>query len=168
MNSTPFRSIIGRLDRYLRCWAVLLTSKLIALCLRPTILDWRGSMSNYLICKKVAQTILIVLIFANSVSSGAAQSRGEDNSMIDRVSGVKKSTFRILVNGQPSGTGFAVSRDGLILTSFHVVQLIQQAPNNQVQISIAPQIEVQTEDGTKYAATVHPSCQNAGLQDAIS
>ncbi len=80
--------------------------------------------------------------------------------MIDRVAMIKKSTFLILINGKSAGTGFAISKDGLIATCFHVVQEITSV-DDKVQISFAKQIEVQLNDGSKYPATVHPACQTA-------
>ena len=75
--------------------------------------------------------------------------------MKERVKLIKQSTVRVLVNGQASGTGFTVLKDGLIATCFHVVQHIQAAPNGQTQITYASPIEVELNDGTKLAATVH-------------
>lgn len=86
----------------------------------------------------------------------------------ERVGQIKKSTVRIFVNGRPSGTGFIISKAGLIATCFHVVQQIQPAPNGQPQISYAPSIQVEFTDGNKLAATVHPSCVNQGFMEALS
>ena len=46
----------------------------------------------------------------------------KDASMKDRVAKIKESTVRILVDDRPMGTGFIVSKKGLVATCFHVVQ----------------------------------------------
>ena len=69
--------------------------------------------------------------------------------MKERVKRIKRATVRILINGQPSGTGFVISGAGLIGTCFHVVQHVQAAPNGQTQITYAPSIEVEFKDGNK-------------------
>ena len=73
--------------------------------------------------------------------------------MEQRFAQIKMSTVRILIKGRASGTGFVISRDGLIATCFHVVQHIQETPNGQTQISYAPSIEVESSDGNKLTAT---------------
>ena len=88
--------------------------------------------------------------------------------MKQRLAQIKRLTVRILVNGQASGTGFVISRDGLIATCFHVVQHIQAAPNGQTQITYAPSIGVEFNDGNRLPATVHKSCQNQGFLEALS
>lgn len=50
----------------------------------------------------------------------------EISEMKDRVEQIKKSTVRVLVNGQARGTGFVVTKDGSIASCFHVVQHLQQ------------------------------------------
>ncbi len=92
----------------------------------------------------------------------------EDANMKDRVAQVKESTVRILVNGHPVGTGFIVSKKGLIATCFHVVQHVQPTPNGQTHITHATTIEVEFTDGTKSPATVHQFCQNQGFLEALS
>ena len=88
--------------------------------------------------------------------------------MKQRLTQIKGSTVRILTGGQALGTGFIISRDGLIATCFHVVQHIQAAPNGQTQINYAPSIEIEFNDGNKLPATVHKSCQNQGFIEALS
>lgn len=88
--------------------------------------------------------------------------------MKQRFVQIKRATVRILINRQPSGTGFVISRDGLIATCFHVVQHFQPAPGGQTQITYAPSIEVEFNDGSKLPATVHSSCQNQGFFEALS
>jgi S1-C subfamily serine protease len=88
--------------------------------------------------------------------------------MKQRLTQIKRSTVRILTGGQASGTGFVISRDGLIATCFHVVQYIQATPDGQTQITYASSIEVEFSDGNKLPATVHKSCQNQGILEALS
>lgn len=87
--------------------------------------------------------------------------------MKDRIAAVKVSIVRVFVDGQPAGSGFVVSKDGLIATCFHVVQRNEPAPNNQTHILYAPNIQVEFSNGTKLTATVHASCQNQGFAQAM-
>lgn len=86
--------------------------------------------------------------------------------MRQRVQRVKESTVRILVNGNPAGTGFAVA-ENLVATNFHVVQQLTPAAGGQTQVSYGSKIEVQLQDGRVLAATPHPSVVGPGLQGAI-
>lgn len=88
--------------------------------------------------------------------------------MKNRMPKIKESTVRILVDDHPVGTGFVVSKKGLIVTCFHVVQHVQPASNGQTQITHATNIKVEFSDGTKSPAVVHPSCQNQGFIEALS
>jgi serine protease Do len=88
--------------------------------------------------------------------------------MKERVKRIKRATVRILINGQPSGTGFVISGAGLIGTCFQVVQNIQAAPNGQAQITYSPSIEVEFNDGNKLPGTVYESCQSQGFLEALS
>lgn len=92
----------------------------------------------------------------------------EISSMKERIEKIKKSVVRIHVNGNPSGTGFIVSENGLVATCFHVVQNIQPGPNNQTQITHASNIEIELHDGTKLPGNIHQSCQNQGFLEALS
>jgi serine protease Do len=88
--------------------------------------------------------------------------------MKQRLAQIKKATVRILVNGQPSGSGFIISRDGLVATCFHVVQHLLPVSNEQTQITYAASIEVEFSDGNKLPATVSGLCQNQGFLEALS
>jgi len=88
--------------------------------------------------------------------------------MKQRLAQIKRVTVRILINGQSSGTGFVISRDGLIATCFHVVQHVRPATGGHPQITYAPSIEVEFNDGNKLPATVHNSCQNQGFLEALA
>lgn len=115
--------------------------------------------------------VILSFTFSNATAipfNSVTASPFEVGNMKERIAQIKKSTVRVLVNSQASGTGFVVSPKGLIATCFHVVQLLQPAPNGQTLITYAPNIEVEFNDGTKLPATVHPSCQNQGLLEALS
>jgi serine protease Do len=88
--------------------------------------------------------------------------------MKQRLAQVKKATVRILVNGQPSGSGFIISGDGLVATCFHVVQQLLPVSNEQTQVTYATSIEVEFNDGQKLPATVRGSCQDQGFLEALS
>lgn len=92
---------------------------------------------------------------------------GQPRSAIqERVQRVKQSTVRILVNGNPAGTGFAVA-ESLVATNFHVVQQLTPAPGGHTQVTYGSKIEVQLQDGRVLTATPHPSVSGQGLQAAI-
>ena len=86
--------------------------------------------------------------------------------MRQRVKRVKESTARILVNGSPAGTGFAVAAN-LIATNFHVVQQLTPGPGGQTQVAYATAIRVQLADGRSLPATPHPSVIGGNLVTAI-
>lgn len=114
--------------------------------------------------------LLISLILLLSVSC-AAQSLISPERNVDmkqRITQLKKSTVRIFVDGKAVGSGFIVSKNGLVATCFHVVQKNKPAPNNQTQIGYSTTIEVEFSDGTKLPAAVHSSCQNQGFLEALS
>ncbi|MDD5007239.1 MAG: serine protease [Syntrophorhabdaceae bacterium] len=83
-----------------------------------------------------------------------------------RVQRVKESTAIILVNGQPAGTGFAVT-ENIIATNFHVVQQSSPATGGQTQITYARNIEVRLYDGRQLPATPHPSVLGTNLSARI-
>ena len=86
--------------------------------------------------------------------------------MQQRVQRVKEGTVRVLVNGNPAGTGFAVT-ENMIATDFHVVQQLTPTASGQAQITYAPKIEVQLHDGRRFAASPHSSVSGQNLQTAI-
>ncbi|MBI5848748.1 MAG: hypothetical protein HZB31_12550 [Nitrospirae bacterium] len=90
----------------------------------------------------------------------------KESQMNQRVKKIRESVFRIVVNGQPSGTGFAVAPD-LVATDFHVVQQISQAPNGQTSVTFAQQIEVEFADGTRFPAMPHPTVSGANLKESL-
>src|SRR5882724_10352901 len=113
---------------------------------------------------KIQPAYLTTILIAFVVSGGAAaQSR---TSMQQRIARAKASTVRILVGGNPSGTGFVVA-ENLVATDFHVVQTLSAAPNGQTKVEYASKIEVQLPDGRVLAVTPHPSVLGNGLQEAI-
>ncbi|MBN1274529.1 MAG: trypsin-like peptidase domain-containing protein [Candidatus Aminicenantes bacterium] len=88
--------------------------------------------------------------------------------MIQRHQLIKESTVQVFINGQPSGTGFIISEDGLIGTCYHVVQYAQPAANGQTQITYASNIEVVLHDKKRFRADVHSSCQNSNFVNSVS
>lgn len=86
--------------------------------------------------------------------------------MRQRVQRVKDSTVRILVNGTPAGTGFAVAAN-LVATNFHVVQQLSAAPGGQTQVAYAAAIQVQLADGRLLPAAPHPSVVGNNLVTAL-
>jgi len=88
--------------------------------------------------------------------------------MEQRSEQIKRSVVRIFVNGKALGTGFIISKDGLVATCFHVVQHIQESPDGKTHVTYASSIEVEFNDGSKLPATVHSSCNNQGLLEALS
>jgi len=108
-------------------------------------------------------TVFVLAVCFGSASLLLGQSR---SAMQQRVQGVKESTVRILVNGIPSGTGFAVAPN-LVATNFHVVQQLSPAPNGQTQVTYAARIEVQLHDGRVLPGMPHPSVSGHGLQTAL-
>jgi len=86
--------------------------------------------------------------------------------MQQRVQRVKEGTVRVLVNGNPVGTGFAVA-ENLVATDFHVVQQLTPTAGGQTQITYAPKIEIQLQDGRRHVASPHPSVSGQNLQAAI-
>ena len=73
----------------------------------------------------------------------------------ERLARIRNATVRILINGLPKGTGFVISKDGLIATAFHVVFHEYLSDDTQ---TISSSIEVEFNDGLKLPATVHKSC----------
>ncbi|HUU12791.1 MAG TPA: serine protease [Terriglobia bacterium] len=87
--------------------------------------------------------------------------------MQQRIQRAKEGAVRVLVEGRPVGTGFAISTS-VIATNFHVVQQIVPTAAGQTQISYASNIEVQLQDGRVLPATPHPSVLGNGLKGAVS
>ena len=88
--------------------------------------------------QKISATLILAIALTVAYTS-AAQS---ENLMRQRVKQAKESTVRIVVNGNPVGTGFAVAA-GLIATNFHVVQQFSAVAGGKTRIDYASKIEVQ-------------------------
>ncbi len=128
-------------------------------------------------CDKMKNFIFIISIilftsllgcFNADANNQNSHTSKKDASMKDRVAKIKESTVRILVDERPVGTGFIVSKKGLVATCFHVVQHAQTTVNGQTQITHATNIKVEFSDGIKSPATIHQACQNQGFQKALS
>lgn len=87
--------------------------------------------------------------------------------MRERYRRIRESTVKILINGERSGSGFAVGKD-LVATSFHVVQDVSPVPDDQIAVAYAANIEVELQDGRKLAAVPHPSVTEKDFAEALS
>lgn len=85
----------------------------------------------------------------------------------ERLAKISKSTVRIYIDGKPKGTGFIISENGLIATTFHVIAKTISTPYGQTHITYASSIEVQLDDGEILPAIVHASCIGKGLHGSI-
>ncbi len=84
-----------------------------------------------------------------------------------RIDRIKQSIVRIHVDGEPRGTGFVITENGLIATAFHVIGKTVHPSNDQAYITYASSIEVEFDDGYKLPARVHKSCIGQGLHGAV-
>lgn len=109
--------------------------------------------------------LIVVLILLALLTPYIKSAQGGDDMRI-RMQRVKESTAIILVNGQPAGTGFAVTKN-IIATNFHVVQQVSPAVGGQTHITYASKIEVRLHDGRQLPATPHPSVQGSNLSARI-
>ena len=96
--------------------------------------------------------VLCTTLFAVYLTTQAGLGRATD--MKDRIKRIKQSIVRVLVDGQPAGSGFVVWKNGLIATCFHVVQKNEPAANNQTRITYATGIQVEFSNGTRLPGTV--------------
>jgi serine protease Do len=79
---------------------------------------------------------------------------------------VKAATVRILLNGEPAGSGFIVSAEGLIATNFHVISGSRHRANHCL---VSPgRIEVELADGRKFDATLADAAQSADFNDSCA
>ena len=104
---------------------------------------------------KSARILAVMLSLLALLMPDPKSAQGGDD-MRQRLQRVKESTARILVNGKPAGTGFAVA-ENTIATNFHVVQQLSPTASGQTQVTYATKIEVQLHDGRLLPATPHPS-----------
>jgi len=88
--------------------------------------------------------------------------------MKERINRFRESIVRIIVDNEPKGTGFVVSKDGLIATCFHVVQKTEPLSNNTTSITYALNIEIEFTNGLRLPAFIHGSCLNKGFSEAVS
>lgn len=115
-----------------------------------------------MVAAKRVGILVVILGFLASYSEGAQAGGG----MRQRLQRVKESTVRILVNGAPAGTGFAVAAN-VIATNFHVVQQVSPTAGGQAQVAYAGRIEVQLHDGRRLPVAPHPSVSGSNLQTAV-
>ena len=88
--------------------------------------------------------------------------------MIERHASITASVVRVLVGDKPNGTGFVVSEDGLIVTTFHVVQLAVAAGEGKVSIQFATDISVEFKDGRTLPAVAVDRGDRARTLESIS
>lgn len=112
--------------------------------------------------RKIA-SILTVLFIVALGGSAIAQAMNANQQRLQRV---KESTVKILINGNPNGTGFAVAAN-LVATNFHVVQQSSATTDGRTQITYSTNIEVQLYDGRRLTAIPHASVFGQGLQAAV-
>lgn len=118
--------------------------------------------------KSFTSKLIVVLVFTLiNCAQKATANEIEAFHMSDRIKQIKKSTVRILVNGKPSGSGFVISKNGLIATCFHIVQNAQEVDTGII-INYAKSIEVELCNGKKLSAVVHESCLKEGFFEAIA
>lgn len=86
--------------------------------------------------------------------------------MIARHRSASVGVVRVLVNGEPKGTGFVAERSGTIVTNFHVVQTMEKV-GDQTEVRPAESIQIQFHDGQILKATWGP-LSRAALLDAIA
>lgn len=108
--------------------------------------------------RKLLSLALIILNTTIAYSQGLGQ---------DRIDRLRRSVVRVLINGEASGTGFFVSKDGAILTNWHVIAPALKA--NELGISIEKKISIEFQDGEtiNIEGFVNPIF-NEGLFEAIA
>src|SRR5262245_42743894 len=103
--------------------------------------------------------VFVALLFDRTVSAQPSQ-------MPVRHARVKAATVRILLDGEPAGSGFIVSSGGLIATNFHVISGSRPRANHCL---ISPgRIEVELADGRKFDATPADAAQSADFNDSCA
>ena len=113
----------------------------------------------------LARAFWVLVAIVGLLTSDGAVAQPRDG-MRQRVQRVKEATARVLVNGTPAGTGFAVAGN-LIATNFHVVQQLSAAPGGQTQVTYAAAIQVQLADGRVLPAVPHLSVLGNNLVTAL-
>lgn len=106
-------------------------------------------------------TCMFLVIYLWTDGLAFAKIEGDIYPMKERINSIKKSVVRVFVDNQPSGTGFVISKDGLIVTCFHVVDKIQKDDNGKSTITYASKIEVEFNNGEKIQAKIPEYWQNS-------
>jgi len=110
--------------------------------------------------------LLGITVTLLSLLTAPGESIDAKGSMRERLRRLRESTVRILVNGRPAGTGFAVAGN-LVATNFHVVQHLSPAAGGQTQVEYAGAIQIQLHDGRLLSAAPHPSVTENNLSFAV-
>jgi serine protease Do len=94
--------------------------------------------------------------------------------MRQRIARIKAATVRVWINRRLAGSGFIVGANGLIATSFHVVEALLPLPpdpqgQNQFRITYQTNIAVEIPGQGNIPAVIHPHCQqNPGFMTALA
>jgi serine protease Do len=117
--------------------------------------------------KNMRKFLLLALFFhfvMNAQSSGqvAGQSLGPT-----RISRLKQAVVRVLVDGKPTGTGFTISKDGAVLTCWHVIET-SFGVNEHREMVIQKKISIEFSNGEIAGVTgIEKSMAGDGLLDAV-
>lgn len=82
--------------------------------------------------------MFLIPIFCNSQSLG-----------VDRIERLNRSVVRILIDSNPSGTGFFISDNGLVATCNHVIEPAYIRDKNTNKIIGLRKIDIEFQNGEK-------------------
>lgn len=117
------------------------------------------------------KTILLLLLATCTLLSGQeTPPPTSPATMKEHIAYIKKAVVQILINGNPAGSGFLASSNGLVITCYHVVQRVTPDPANpgMAQFDYQPNISVKLPNGQVLPAQPHPNCMNAGFMTALT
>jgi len=84
----------------------------------------------------------------------------------ERMQKLKNSVVRILIDGEPAGTGFFVGINGELATCWHVIEstMLRNSENNILGMK---KVEIELYDGKKYDYGIHNYYIAGGNKDAV-
>jgi len=100
--------------------------------------------------------IFLIPILCNSQSLG-----------IDRIERLNKSVVRILIDSNPSGTGFFVSDNGLVATCNHVIEPAYIRDTNTNKIIGLRKIDIEFQNGEKIEMSEIPYLLQEGYKNSL-